>query len=77
MRARVYDAKTLKREIIWMSMKERKRLLGVAGKRCHGFPGNQTSFLIPESLIRPSSSLFLTRFSFLMSLVLHKGAQES
>ena len=75
-RACVCKGKALKERNYLDGNKGEERLMGIAGKRYHSYLGNWASFLIPQPLIPPSSSSFLKRFSFLMSLLFHEGAQE-
>lgn len=67
------DGKALKRRNYLGRNEGEKRLMKMTGKRCRGYLGNRASFLIPQSL----SSFFSKRFSFIMSLLLHEGAQKA
>lgn len=75
-RACVCKGKTLKERNYLHGNKGEERLMGMAGKRYPSYLGNWASFLIPQPRIPPSSSSFLKRLSFLMSLLFHEGAQE-
>lgn len=75
-RACVCKGKTLKERNYLDGNKGEERLMGMAGKRSHSYLGNWASFLSPQPRIPPSSSSFLKRLSFLMSLLFHEGAQE-
>lgn len=67
------DGKALKRRNYLGRNEGKKRLMRMTGKGCCSYLGNRASFLIPQLL----SSFFSKRFSFIMSLLLHKGAQKA
>lgn len=71
--ARLCDDKALKERNYLGRNEGEKRLMEMTGKRCRSYLGNGASFLIPPSL----SSFFSKSFSFIMSLLLHEGAQKA
>lgn len=71
--ARLCDGKALKKRNYLGRNEGEKRLMEMTGKRCRSYLSNGASLLIPQSL----PSFFSKSFSFIMSLLLHEGAQKA